>query len=163
MAVGAAPGWRYRVGQVLAARRAHVTDADRGEALAELPEALQGMFLAMAPRDQAHALRVLRRVVGAEGGAEPVLRQAALLHDAGKAAAPLGTPGRSLVVLAKALRMTALLGPRARRYRQHPEIGAEMLRRAGADPVLVEVVAEHQSNTPRHPETQRLRAADRDE
>jgi putative nucleotidyltransferase with HDIG domain len=161
----AAPRWRYRVGQVVAAARASLTDADRAEAMAELPPSLQPLFAAMAPRDQVHGLRVLRRI----GSDAPVLRQAALLHDAGKAVTPLGTPGRSLVVLAESvgagrlLELVPLWGRRVRRYRQHPSIGAEMLRRAGADPGLVEIVAEHQAQAPRRPETRQLQGVDRGE
>lgn len=158
----AAAGWRYRVGQALAATRAGLASEDLAEVSAELPPALLDLFTAMAPRDQVHAIRVLRRLKGAE----PPLRQAALLHDAGKAVAPLGTTGRSLVVLAESVRAAAalerlpLIGPRVRRYRDHPAIGADLLRKAGADVVLVEIVAEHQARSPRRPETRRLQAAD---
>jgi putative nucleotidyltransferase with HDIG domain len=161
--MAAAPGgWRYRVGQALAATRAGLAPGDMPAVQAELPPPLFALFAAMAPRDQVHAVRVLRRLEGAE----PLLRQAALLHDAGKAVAPLGTPGRSLVVLAEAsgtvavLERVPLLGRRVRRYRAHPEIGADMLRQAGADAVLVEIVAEHQALSPRLPETLRLQAVD---
>jgi putative nucleotidyltransferase with HDIG domain len=154
--------WAYRVGQVRRAHRPVVTDPDRAEALANLDPALGELFLRMAPRDQAHALRVLRRL----GDAKPLLRQAALLHDVGKMEAPLGTPGRSLVVLARATGMMGLLirlpgiGPRIRRYIDHPSIGAELLRRAGAAGPLVQIVAEHESRSPSHPETAALQAMD---
>jgi hypothetical protein len=38
-----------------------------------------------------------------------------------------------------------------------------MLRRAGADPGLVEIVAEHQAQAPRRPETRQLQGVDRGE
>jgi hypothetical protein len=53
-----------------------------------------------------------------------------------------------------------VLGPRIRRYRQHPAIGARMAATAGADPRLVEIIAEHQSAAPARAETRRLQAAD---
>lgn len=146
---------------------ARVSDADRGEALSRLPATLQPPFLRMTHRDQRHALRVSRRLRAELGdGASELLLKAALLHDVGKAEAPLGIPGRSLVVLAGALRVAGRLerlpglGTRVRRYRQHPALGAELLRQAGADPALIEIVAEHQAPAPRHPETLKLQAVD---
>jgi putative nucleotidyltransferase with HDIG domain len=154
--------WAYRLGQVGAAHRARMDDADTAEALSHLTPELGRLYLGMAVRDQAHALRVLRRL----GHADSLLCRAALLHDVGKTRAPLGTPGRSLVVLAEPIGATRLLcavpfvGTRVRRYLRHPEIGAEMLRAAGADAALVEIVAEHESHRPHHPATARLQAVD---
>jgi putative nucleotidyltransferase with HDIG domain len=154
--------WAYRAGQVGAAHRARMSDRDRAEALSHLGPDLGGLFLRMAVRDQRHALRVLRRL----SDAGPLLSQAALLHDVGKADAPLGTAGRSMVVLAQAtgtlamLRRLPLVGGRFRRYLHHAEIGAQMLKAAGADPVLVAIVAEHEAERPAHPETARLQAVD---
>jgi putative nucleotidyltransferase with HDIG domain len=150
------------VSQARAALRARVSDDDRARVGAELPPDLERLFWRMAPRDQVHALRVLRRL----DGTDRLLRRAALLHDVGKASAPLGTMGRALVVLTsslaagRVLELIPALGPRVRRYRQHPQIGAEMLRAAGAEEALVEIVAEHQARAPRHPETLRLQAVD---
>src|ERR1700730_1132910 len=132
--------WAYRVGQVRSAHRARMSDRDRAEAFSHLGPELGGLFLRMAVRDQKHALRVLHRL----DDAGPLLCQAALLHDVGKAEAPLGTMGRSLVVLAEAtgtvavLRRLPVMGVRASRYLRHAQIGAEMLKAAGADPDLVE-------------------------
>jgi putative nucleotidyltransferase with HDIG domain len=165
MAVGAeAPRsrWRYRVGQVIAAARARNADIDVDDVLRDLQPALGELWRQMAPRDKVHSLNIFRRV----SGDALLVRQAALLHDVGKAQAPLGTIGRSLVVLAqrfgatRALEAVPVLGGRVRRYRRHPEIGAQMLRDAGADGVLAEIVAEHQAKAPRHAETARLQAAD---
>jgi putative nucleotidyltransferase with HDIG domain len=154
--------WAYRVRQARSAHRVAVTDADRQEALGQLEPVLGALFLRMAARDQLHALRVMRRL----GDAEPLLRRAALLHDVGKIEAPMGTAGRSLVVLARATGTVPLLarlpglGPRVRRYLEHPGIGAQLLRVAGADNSLVEIVAEHASERPSHPETAILQAMD---
>jgi putative nucleotidyltransferase with HDIG domain len=154
--------WAYRVGQVGAAHLARMSDGDRAEALSHLGPELGELFLHMAVRDQQHALRVLHRL----HDAGPLLCQAALLHDVGKADAPLGTVGRSLVVLAEAtgtlppLRRLPLVGGRFSRYLRHAEIGAEMLKAAGADPDLVEIVAEHEAGRPARPETASLQAVD---
>ncbi len=154
--------WAYRVGQVRSAHGAAMSDADREEVLSHLNPALEELFLRMAARDQVHALRVLRRL----GDAESLLQQAALLHDVGKSETPLGTVGRSVLVLAGATGTVGLLtqvpgiGPKVRRYLEHPRIGAELLRRAGADGPLVQIVAEHESKRPSHPETTILQAMD---
>jgi putative nucleotidyltransferase with HDIG domain len=153
------------VGQVRAAFTARVTDADRAEALSLLSPPLQGLFLRMSVRDQRHSMEVLRRL-DAASRADPILAQAALLHDAGKADAYLGVPGRTMLVLGEAagaiglVQRLPLIGARIARYRRHPETGARLLAQAGADSRLVEIVREHQAKHPRMPETLTLQAAD---
>ncbi|HEV1998474.1 MAG TPA: HDIG domain-containing protein [Candidatus Dormibacteraeota bacterium] len=155
----------YRVRQAFAGTFGRVDPGAATEAANELPVTLRPLFDEMRARDQRHAILVLQRL----GPATEVLRHAALLHDVGKVRAYLGTPGRTLVVLAGATHTLGLvsrlpaIGPRVSRYVRHPQLGAEMLRDAGASALLVEIVAEHQAARPRHPETLRLQAADGDE
>src|SRR5712692_10416118 len=64
---------------------------------------LAGLFRRMTSGEQAHSLRVMRRVATG-GGAYAAcneLRQAALLHDVGKSVAPLTLADRTIVVLAR--------------------------------------------------------------
>jgi putative nucleotidyltransferase with HDIG domain len=108
----------------------------------------------MSGPDRRHAVVVARRVVAALGPAEATapVRAAALLHDVGKVESGLGTFGR---VPATALGMVTghrrapawakARGPigRVGRYLDHSRIGAELLRRAGSDPLTVGWAAEH--------------------
>ena len=152
----------YRIGQAINGTFGHLDGDEVAAAVAELPDNLKPLFLAMRRRDQRHAVGVLRRL----GPAPDVLRQAALLHDVGKVRVYAGTPGRTLVVLARATGTLALLfrvpllGPRLRAYTRHPELGAEMLSRAGAARQLVDIVAEHQDDEPRLQLTRQLQRAD---
>ncbi|HEV3232864.1 MAG TPA: HD domain-containing protein [Candidatus Dormibacteraeota bacterium] len=160
----------YRAGQARDMLTARMSPADHAEAMEHLDPELRHLFLTMTVRDQLHSLRVLRRLQARDPDIPTrrpsLLAQAALLHDVGKAETPLGIPGRSLVVLAGltgtlgGLTRVPRLGLRVARYLRHPQIGARMLIDAGAPGALAEIVAEHQSRTPRHPETATLQAAD---
>ncbi len=130
----------------------------------------------MSGPDRRHSVAVGRKVqrcLGA-GSARPVLA-AALLHDVGKTDADLGTGGR---VAATLIGMGITADTVARwaetrgfkvevaRYLQHPDRGAELLRRAGSDPMAVTWARDH--HLPLHrcrldPELAAvLRAADND-
>jgi hypothetical protein len=124
----------------------------------------------MSPADRRHAAGVARRAVAEldrPGGAGPAGREvvaAALLHDVGKIDAALGTWARVGVTLAAiavgrarllawsggseaAGGDTALGARRWRRriglYLSHDRAGADLLRRAGSDPVTIAWTAEH--------------------
>ena len=86
------------------------------------------------PADQRHALLVARRFLAMRPDASRPEVAGALLHDIGKLASGLGTAGRVVATL---------VGPRTarlRRYHDHEQIGAAMLRDVGSDPVTVELV-----------------------
>lgn len=149
----------YRVRQffrALAAYLAPLTDAERAEAYAALPDKARSLFDAMPRNDQHHSLAVLR-TLRAAGHGEPALLQAALLHDAAKAFAGLTLLHRVAIVLLKAFRPQVLAAwaalphpPRADlRYpfwahANHPTTGADMAAAAGCDPLAVLLIRRHQ-------------------
>ena len=84
----------------------------------------------MSGADRKHAVGVARRVPSE-------LAVPALLHDVGKVASGLGPFRRAAATV---------VGPRTRRfaeYRDHPTIGARLLREAGSAPLTVDWAAEH--------------------
>jgi hypothetical protein len=112
----------------------------------------QELWSMMSGSDQHHAIRVARRVAATLGSraTRPVLA-AALLHDVGKTASGLGTLGRTAATLAglldrrRAQGWGASTGVRRRiaLYLDHPEVGADLLVRAGSDPLTVAWAREH--------------------
>ncbi|HEY3700674.1 MAG TPA: HD domain-containing protein [Acidimicrobiales bacterium] len=108
----------------------------------------------MSGPDRRHAVGVAHRVLAALGPDEATapVRAAALLHDVGKVEAGLGTLGRvPATVLGtvsghrRAEHWARGRGPLGRvgRYLDHSRIGAELLERAGSDPLTVRWAAEH--------------------
>lgn len=88
----------------------------------------------MQARDRRHSLDVLARFDALRPGAARAERAAALLHDVGKAASPLGWGGRVLATV---------IGGRTesmRTYLDHERIGATMLA-AVSEPRTVDLVA----------------------
>lgn len=149
----------YRVRQffrALAASLAPLTAAEQAAARAVLPEMAWPLFDAMPRNDQRHSLAVLR-ALRAAGRHEPALLQAALLHDAAKAAAGLTLLHRVAIVLLKAFRPQVLAAwaalpqpPRSDlRYpfwahANHPATGADMAAAAGCEPLAVLLIRRHQ-------------------
>jgi hypothetical protein len=107
----------------------------------------------MSGPDRRHAHAVARRVEATLGdeATRPVLA-AALLHDAGKVDAGLGTYGRVVATLAAAVAgrhmaerwsQSAGFTRRVGLYLRHPELGADRLALAGSDPLTVAWAREH--------------------
>jgi hypothetical protein len=148
-------GWRYRWRQFRWALGARIREEDRAMVARFLPPEAQALFRRMPRGDQRHSLAVLRTLLE-WGETHPALLQAALLHDVGKAAAPLSPWERALLVLTEALcppswrrilRQLPLLrrwAARVQRYRAHPEIGAAWAQAAGCDPLTVALIRRHQ-------------------
>ncbi len=148
------PGAGHRVRQFLRSLNPRVTQQDRALVEAYLPPELARLFWRMPLRDQAHSLALARAVLE-RGIGEPLLVQAALLHDVGKAAGP--RPPRLWERTAYVL--LSLL-PGVRRWLEgaegkprltgfyllahHPRLGAELVEAAGGDPALARLVRCHQ-------------------
>jgi hypothetical protein len=131
----------------------------------------------MSGADRRHAAGVARRVeqrLGAEAG-RPVVA-AALLHDVGKVVAGLGVFGRVAATLAALMvgrsraegwgETPPELAGRLGLYLRHPELGGELLTRAGSDPLTVAWAREHHRPADRwtlpRPVADALKAADDD-
>lgn len=126
-----------------------------------LTPALMALFHSMQPDEQAHALKVLSRLLK-QGENHPDLLAAALLHDCGKRLSPLNPVDRAWIVLAHKMfpsrvedwgkvELEALKGlPGWRRPLavavQHPTWGAEMVRQAGGSSLLQALILRHQQH-----------------
>lgn len=149
----------YRARQFFRAVAAYLlplSAAEQAEAHAFLPEKARPLFDAMPRNDRRHSLAVLR-TLRAAGHHEPALLQAALLHDAAKAAGGVTLLHRVAVVLLKAFWPSWLAGWEGRaapprsdlRYpfwahANHPATGADMAAAAGCDPLAVLLIRRHQ-------------------
>jgi hypothetical protein len=128
-------------------RPRRVDRADRAwVALLLTPEEL-GVWESLGPADRSESVAVARRAARALGpDVEPVWLAAALLHDAGKTEAGLGTVGRAgatvvaaIVSHGRARRFPNRIG----RYVAHDDLGAARLAAAGARPETVAWAGAH--------------------
>ena len=159
----------HRVGQFRRHRFGAVTPEEMEQAERILGERLFEVFNALPRNERRHGLDVLNTVLQQEPSPVPLLLQAALLHDMGKASARFSVMDRSLAVLLERLapRLLVLLGKvlpdfgrRYRSYQQHAASGARVLMDVGAKQ-LAAVVAEHHLANPSLEVTRRLQRADR--
>lgn len=126
-------------------RSLHAAQAwpEDGWADSRLTAAEARVYRGMDPRDREHACRVARHLLRDRPDADPELVAAALLHDCGKSIRPYRVLERVLIGLVPNRLSRALpLGPLAVRA-YHPELGAELLARAGARPRVARLVARH--------------------
>jgi putative nucleotidyltransferase with HDIG domain len=113
----------------------------------QLLPAERALWDRMSGPDRRHSAGVARRVASAlgDGAPRPVLA-AALLHDVGKTDSGLRTGGRVLATLLAGVRGRARAASgqsRTARYLRHDVVGAELLERAGSDPLTVAWTREH--------------------
>ena len=145
----------YRAQQFwLAVRAQSLTEDELAPARSVLTAEQMQLFTHLQPSEQIHALRVLESIYQ-QGETDPELHTAALLHDIGKARAPLRIWERVLIVLCKRLcqeRVKIWGGGQAKGWRrpfviseQHPIWGCEMAAKAGASPLVVSLIRRHQS------------------
>ena len=81
-------------------RAARPLDPDERELVSSLlGQELHGLFARMTDQDQRHSFEVMQAVRLAYPHAPTSIVQAALMHDVGKSAAPLGTLGRVAATL----------------------------------------------------------------
>ena len=126
-------------------RRFFQSIVDRGPDPAEeawllglLSAAEAALYAQMSAADRSHALRSAR----CPALVDDAQRVAAALHDVGKIRAGLGTAARVGATLAGALFPRGLRG-RWAAYRDHPRLGAALLRDAGSAELAVIWAAEH--------------------
>ena len=119
----------------------------------QLLPAERDLWFDMSGRDRWHAIVVAKQVAVALGpqGTRPVL-SAALLHEVGKTISGLSLYGRVIATLiitvggrARAATWTRGFKRRVALYARHPDLGAEMLTRAGSDPLTIAWAREHHS------------------
>jgi hypothetical protein len=127
----------------LHALKPRLDEEDLALALTSLNPAEARLFTAMQKRDQRHALEVAGRI-RAQGVDDPDLIKAALLHDCGKGEVPVWL--RIVKVVAPAFVRSAgselSSGWRGSAYRltHHAEIGARLVREAGAGDVTAGLI-----------------------
>ncbi len=140
-----------RLRRLLRAAHPRLAAPDDLWARTRLPDAEFTVYAAMDPRDREHAVRVARRVLELHPDASDVLLRAALLHDSGKQVRPYVWLER----IAAGLVERPVQGPpleadwRSRPYSalevrlRHPQFGAALIRAAGGDPRVAEIVERH--------------------
>jgi putative nucleotidyltransferase with HDIG domain len=151
----------HRIGQGLRALTAQLSPQELAAARAALTPACFDLFLELPGGDQAHSLRVFKALSRA-GIKDRDLLAAGLLHDVGKIRSPLHLPGRVGIVLVQRWLPQAFQRWSAgepigwkRSFvvaAQHPQWGAELVRRAGASARLATLIERHHSAEPAGPE-----------
>lgn len=158
----------YRARQFREALRAAPASADLKLAQTYLTPAQMELFSRMQASEQAHSLQVCKQLVHEEN---LDLLVAALLHDVGKSRHPLSVWERVLIVFMKSLfprqlKQWGTYSPTGngglpmdslRRpfivAEQHPQWGADMASAAGASPIAIRLILQHQNVLDSEPET----------
>jgi hypothetical protein len=156
---------RYRSRQFWEAlRTAPLTARDLEPARSVLTDQQLALFTGLQTSEQMHGLRVLQTLQD-QGETHPDLLVAALLHDVGKTTHPLHLLDRVIIVLVKRtfperIKLCGRAQPRGWKRafavaNQHPAWGADLAQAAGASPLAVSLIREHQNDLP-YPATDNL-------
>jgi putative nucleotidyltransferase with HDIG domain len=139
-----------------------LNEEELAPARSSLTEEQMNLFKRLQPSEQIHALRVLQ-TIQLQGETDLDLQVAALLHDIGKARAPLKLWERVVIVLGKEFfpqRVQSWGAGQPHGWKrpfviaeQHPAWGAEMASEVGTSPLAVSLIRRHQSNGPLSPAT----------
>jgi putative nucleotidyltransferase with HDIG domain len=116
--------------------------ADEAWACEQLRPAEAALWRRQHPVDRRHTLAVAHRLLTERPDAPEWVVAAALLHDVGKAEAPLGVPGRTVATVLELCGARSAPG-RLGRYLSYAERGAELLESAGAAPEVVAWARQH--------------------
>lgn len=151
---------RYRTSQFWKALHARPTHEQLIEAKQVLNPELTRLFMEMQPSEQAHSLDIFHTLVE-NGETSNDLLSAALLHDVGKSRYPLKVWERIIIVISKALLPKKVhewgkSSPRGWKRpfvvsEQHALWGAQMVEKAGASSITIEIIRRHQDQTTINP------------
>jgi hypothetical protein len=154
---------RHRVGQFFRALSPQVPEIELRDAVRTLAPQAWALFYRQEKQDQRHAVAVFGALRDA-GHSDPDLLAAALLHDAGKSAAPCPAWVRALAVLMGQFspRLLARLAaqeepaPEAAGWRRalcahvhHAEVGARWAHEAGCSRRTVSLIRRHREEIDR--------------
>ncbi len=147
---GAVPSQaRYRAGQFWRALGARPSESALGRVREQLTADQWTLFVAMAPRDQWHAIETVRLLHEA-GHDDPELDLAALLHDAGKGYIRLHERVVYVLLCSSPRLLRRLAQPDGRGWRGalhrslcHAEAGARLAPAAGASQRVAQLIACH--------------------
>ena len=144
---------RGRLRQGVRALAVWLRPVDDRAAVETLTPALLRLFRQMRPGERQHSLNVYQ-MLRMRGESDSQLLSAALLHDCGKARAPYWLWERVIVVLVRHVApMAAVRWGHSEPFGwrrpfavniQHPAWGADMVEAAGADPMVIELIRQHQ-------------------
>jgi putative nucleotidyltransferase with HDIG domain len=139
-----------RINRLIRAMRPEFAQPNDTWAAQHLPESEYPIYANMDARDREHAVRVAQRLMVLKPDATPILIRAALLHDCGKQVRAYRWIERVWAGLQtvpeldfdSAMRKkTPLTALEVRAL--HPQLGAMLIRAAGGDPRVAEIIERH--------------------
>ncbi len=140
-----------RLNRLLRAIHPSLARPDDAWAAARLPPLEHGVYIRMDVRDREHAVRVAQKLLELHPNASDLLVRAALLHDCGKLLRPYIWCERIAVGLVQRPAKTPIQFESLLHHNfsaleirlLHPLIGAALIRQAGGDERVAEIVERH--------------------